>query len=1089
MRRKTFRVFLLGLLLSSTMWGQGLSTINGTVTDPTGSSIPGARVTATEVETTLSRSTVTNSDGLYALGSLRPTTYTLTIEAPGFRASSQTGIILQANDTLTMNIKLELGAASEVVNVEAAAAQVDTATATVSQVVDSARIVELPLNGRNPAQLTTLVAGAVVAPPDSSDEGVTKTFPVAITVSTNGGRANQVSFFLDGAPNIDFLSNVNLPFPMPDALQEFSVQTSNYSAEYGQNSGAVVNIVTKSGTNAFHGDAFDYARNGYFNARNFFTVAPDPLKRQQFGATLGGPVVKDKVFFFFGYQGTRIKDVTGGLSAYVPTAADISGNLSALLSATDPNNPLSRAVPVKDPTTGSPFPNNQIPVSRFDTASLGVLGWLPTVGGNGHVNYSEPLTQNLDEYTARVDYNISAQDRLMGRYFRDTFDQPGVLANHTLLTYSDYADFVDQNAAIEETHIFSPNLLNDFTFGVERESDRRGPPSNSPTVAQFGVNITQGSVPAIEGITTSGFFGFGSFPPGQFPRVGFSWNDTIRYHLGRHSISFGGAFERDRLNELAVTNSNGVFSFAGNITGAAITDFMLGRLQSFTQGNGYIEANRYSLPSLFIQDSFKANSRLTLNAGLRWEPSLPMHSLYEEAAAFSPARYAAGLSSRVYPNSPPGEIFPGDPGVPNDARPSDWFNFGPRVGFAYDVFGDGKTSIRGGAAIFYNSRSTGFANAREQQSTPFSLNVILTQPAGPFSNPYVGVANPFPAVLPPPKTVAFPPPTTIYDDNPTNSRLSPMIYSGNLTVERQLAANWLVRAAYVFSRSTHLPVNAQLNPYVYVPGTTKDGVRVYPNGIAVIDIDTSAANAWYHSLQLTVQKRLSHGFTVLTSYTWSKSLDDVPNGTDIVNPVNGTPYAMPTQMEGFKNLDRGPSEFDYEQHLSGSYVWHLPGPASGSNAWARAALGGWELTGILTAQSGGPITVLAGQDRSLTGIGQDRVVLTGQQPFYSSGPCANTAPCVNRLNSQAFTLPAFGSFGTIGRGALRGPGLFNWDMEMAKTFSIGEKVAAQFRLEYFNVLNHPNFKNPAASFSGAGFGTITSAADPRIAQLALKIIF
>ena len=1088
---------LVGLFVWSIAWGQGLSTINGTVTDPSGAVIPNATITVTENDTGLSRTTITNADGLFSLGSLRPTTYSLTAVGSGFRQVRQTGILLQANDNITVNLRLELGSATEVVSVEASAKQVDTATATVTQVVDSARIVELPLNGRNPAQLTTLVAGAVIAPSDQANEGVTKTFPVAITVSTNGGRSNQVSFFLDGAPNIDFLSNVNLPFPMPDALQEFSVQTSNYSAEYGQNSGAVVNIVTKAGTNAFHGDAFEYVRNGYFNARNFFATAPDPLKRNQFGAALGGPIVKDKLFFFFGYQGTRIVDVTGGLSAYVPTTADLSGDFSALLSATNPNNPLARAVQVKDPSTGLPFANNMIPISRFDPASVGTLSWLPAAGGNGHVNYSAPFAENLNEYTLRGDYNISGHDRLMVRYFNDGFNQPGVLANHNLLTYADYATYLAQNSAIEETHIFSPNLLNDFTFAVERETDRRGPPSNSPTVAQFGSKITQDSVPAIEGITVTGFFTTGSFPPGQFPRVGFSWTDTVRYQVGRHSFSFGGAIERDRLNELAVTNSNGVFNFAGNITGASITDFMLGRLQTFTQGNGYIEANRYALPSLFIQDLFKVNSRLTLSFGVRWEPALPMHSLYEEAAAFSPARYAAGLPSTVYPNSPEGEVFPGDSGVPSDARARDWLNFGPRVGFAYDVFGDGKTSIRGGAAVFYNARATGFSNAREQQSTPFSLNVILTQPVGSFSNPYVGVANPFPAPLPPPKSIVFPPPTTIYDDNPTQSRLSPIIYNGNLTLERQVATNWLARMAYVFTRSTHLGVNEQFNPYVYVPGSTKDGSRVYPNGIAAINLASSSANGWYHSLQLTLQKRLSRGFTVTGNYTWSKSLDDVPNNTDVVNPVNGSPYAMPPYIARFQNFDYGPSDFDYEHHFSGSYVWHLPSPRSGSNSFIQAVLGGWETTGIVTLQSGGPITVLAGLDRSLTGIGFDRGVLTGQQP-YSSGPCANTAPCISFLNPQAFALPALGTFGTIGKGSLRGPGIFDWDMEMVKSFPIKERLIVQLRAEYFNIFNHVNFANPAVSVNGAGFGTITgtgssataaSTADPRIAQFALKVFF
>jgi hypothetical protein len=303
-----------------------------------------------------------------------------------------------------------------------------------------------------------------------------------------------------------------------------------------------------------------------------------------------------------------------------------------------------------------------------------------------------------------------------------------------------------------------------------------------------------------------------------------------------------------------------------------------------------------------------------------------------------------------------------------------------------------------------------------------------------------------------------------------------------------LAANWLVRVAYVFSRSTHLGVDEEFNPYVYVPGSTKDGSRLYASGLGPIFVASSAGNAWYNSMQLTLQKRLSHGFTIAGNYTWSKSLDDVPNNTDVVNPVNGSPYAMPPQMQGFQNLDRGPSEFDYEQHFTGSYVWQLPGLYPRANRFVKGAVNGWDLTGILTLQSGGPITVLAGNDRSLTGIGLDRAVLTGQQP-YSSGPCANTAPCVSALNPLAFALPPLGTFGTIGKGSLRGPGIFNWDMEIAKMFPITERVRIQFRVEYFNIFNHANFMNPAASFAGAGFGNITAAADPRIAQMAFKVYF
>ena len=594
----------------------------------------------------------------------------------------------------------------------------------------------------------------------------------------------------------------------------------------------------------------------------------------------------------------------------------------------------------------------------------------------------------------------------------------------------------------------------------------------------------------MEGITVSGFFNFGSFPEGQFPRTGFSWADTVRWVKGRHSLVMGGSFERDRLNEFTDTNSNGVFTFAGNITGSALSDFMLGRLQTFTQGNGYIQANRYNLFSLYVQDTFKVSSLLTLDYGLRWEPSTPWHDLYHEDEVFSAKAYAAGIKSIVYPNAPAGELFSGDPGIPVDGRRSDWLNFGPRVGFAYDLFGKGKTSIRGGVGEFFASRTPGFANNRQSQATPFSLAVTLTQPQGPFSDPFVGVPNPFPAPLPPPHDIVFPKPVLVYSLNPTDSRLSPNTYAGNLTVEHQLAENWLVRGAYVFARSTHINAILQLNPSVYIPGSalSTDARRIYP-GFSGIPLASSGANSWYNSLQLTLQKRLSRGFTVLANYTFSKSQDDVPNGTDSVGVVTGATYAIPANMDGFQKLDRGPSEYDFRHVISISYVWHLPEPAHGGKA-LREVAGGWQLNGIMRVQSGAPITILAGTDRSLTGVGYDRGVLSGTtDQIYLSGPCATSAPCVKWLNPQAFALPAMGTFGNLGRSAFRGPGIFNWDIAMTKVFPFTERVNAQFRLEYFNALNHPNFNNPGASVNAAGFGTITSATDPRIAQLALKIFF
>ena len=1079
------------VIFSASAWGQGLSTINGSVTDPSGSVVPGAKIIATETETTLARNTITSADGLYIINALRPTRYALTVEAQGFRRYTETGITLQADDNVTINFKLEVGSTSETVNVESSAVQVDTSSPTLTQVIDSARMVELPLNGRNAAQLTALVAGAVNAPSNNADQGTTKTFPGAVTVSVNGGRQNNIAFNIDGVHSEDIFSNVNQPLPMPDALQEFSFQTSNFSAEYGQNSSGVVNVVTKSGTNVFHENAFGFVRNAVFNARNFFAANRDQLKRSQFGGTVGGPIIKDKAFFFAGYQGTRIRNLQGGNIAFVPTPANLSGDFSALLNAGDPANPLHRQVLLKDPVSGQQFPNNRIPVSRFEPASLAMLKYLPaSSAANGLAFYGKPIRQDFEEFITRVDYSLAANDRLNFRFNKAYYDQPGVFADNNLLTYADHTPDTSYNPAIQETHIFGPTLLNDFRFGVTREVTSRHPPANVPNVADFGVrNVYQTPNKAIESFSVSGFFGFGAFADSVFARATFDWYDTVRWVKGRHSFSMGGTFERARFNQNNHLFQNGTFSFTGDITGAALPDFLLGRLRTFTQGWGSFQKDRNILFSAFIQDTFKVNSRLTLNYGLRFEPSFPWHDLYKQAEAFSPALYAAGVKSQVYTNAYPGEVFTGDPGFPADGRSNSWNNFTPRFGFAYDVFGDGKTSIRGGAGEFLNSRVPAFSNDAQVQTSPFSPTVSLTNPAGLFSNPYQGVNNPFPLEFPVPHNFVFPTPVRVYSWDASHYKLqTPTVYNWNLAVERQLWPNWLVRAAYVASRTNHLMQNEQLNAAVYIPGSTlsTDARRPFQPYTSIVQA-TAAGNSWYNSMQLTLEKRLSHGFTILANYTWSKSLDNIPFGADVTSPILNTGIVQPPSVQDFKSLDRGPSDFDFRHTFVASYVWQLPG-LSKANRLVRGVAGGWEVTGITMAQTGGPLTILAGTDRSQSGIGFDHAQLVGQN-VYTSGPCQGQAPCLNFLVPSAFALPPLGTFGNLAKGTLRGPGLFNTDLGVFKKFTITERFSLQCRAEFFNVFNHVNVNNPNNTVSGAGFGQVLSARDPRIGQMALKIFF
>jgi hypothetical protein len=521
----------------------------------------------------------------------------------------------------------------------------------------------------------------------------------------------------------------------------------------------------------------------------------------------------------------------------------------------------------------------------------------------------------------------------------------------------------------------------------------------------------------------------------------------------------------------------------------AISDFLLGRMRTFTQGWGSFQRDRNILFSLFVQDTFKVSNRLTLNYGVRWEPSIPWRDLYNQAEAFDPTLYANGIRSKVYTNAYPGEIFTGDSGFPDDGRSASWNNVAPRFGLAYDVSGDGKTSIRGGGGVFYNSRVPAFSNDAQVQTSPFSPTVSLTNPAGSFSNPYLGVNNPFPLTFPVPHNFVFPTPVRVYSWDASHYKLqTPTVYNWNLTIERQLRPDWLVRAAYVASRTNHLIENIQLNPATYIPGSalSTDARRPFQPYTGIIQASGSA-NSFYNSMQLSLEKRLSKGFTILANYTWSKSIDNIPFGADVTSPILNAGLTMSPYIPGFKRIDTGPSDFDFNHTFVVSYVWQLPGLKQ-SNHLVKNVLGGWEVTGITMAQSGPPLTLFAGTDRSQTGIGYDHADYVGGNP-YTSGACANQAPCVSYLVPSVFAAPALGTYGNLAKGALRGPGFFNTDLGGFKNFSITERLTIQFRAEFFNIFNRANFNSPGATVSAGGFGNILSARDPRIGQLALKVVF
>jgi hypothetical protein len=1092
-------VFLAVFAFAAMARAQGIGSISGTVTDASGAVVPAAAVTATSDGTGAAATVKTNGSGSYVFPSLLPGTYTVTVSAPGFKVFEEKSVVLQADQAATVNAALQVGQQSQTISVNADAVQVDTVTGTLSQVIDSARVNDLPLNGRNAAQLTTLVAGVVSTPNDGTDAGVTKSFPVVVEISANGSLSGQTVYLLDGADNLDDYTDGNLPFPFPDALQEFSVQTSNYDAEYGQSPGGIVNVVTRSGTDRSHGDLFEFVRNGVFNARNYFAPVVDPLKRNQFGGTVGGPVIiphllsGKKTFFFLGYQKTIIRDQVNGQTAYVPTQAELAGNFSATCTTGFSSSGIctTPGQQIYDPfsATHAPFLNNMIPINRYDPAALAVTKDLPSVTGAGQVVYAVPTNQDLWEMLGRVDQVFGPHDRGFLHYYTDTFTQQGVLNTANLITYADQSNIHFQSAVIDETHSFTDNLLNDFNLGYEREITVRSPLAGSPEAATFGVNIYQPPQPSIQDITATGYFAIGQNPQATFQRNNYTLADNVHWVKGKHNLAFGASLELAKMDVNSLNAETGEFFFNSTNTNNGLASFLLGYMSNFQQGSGQTSNDRDQFYGFYGQDAWQITRRLNLSYGLRYEPFLPWQEIGHRLEQFSPTAFAAGQTSTVFTNAPKGLLFPGDPGVPEQGVRSEYKDFMPRVGFALDVFGDGKTSLRGGGGLFFQTRQTANLNQKSSQVTPFSTNINQTPGSGTFSNPYANSVNPFPTPSPAPSNYVFPSPVQVYTYDPSGNFSIPVTYEWNLTVEQQLTKSLLSRIAYVGAHSSHLFAAEELDPATYGPGATSANTTArrhflgYSNIISTSMVGTDN----YNSLQSTLQQRIPHGLNVMANYTWSHSVNDLPLESEITDQATGQSYVYPVYQPGYKSLDHGPPDFDRKHVFTGSYVWELP-KLDHTNALVREVIDGWQTTGIFQIESGQPLTIVAGKDISLTNIGQDRAQYNGTSA-YGPGACAAGTECKNYLIPSAFALPATGNFGNVIKGSFRGPGYFDWDAGLFRSFPVKEDARFEFRAEYFNLINHTNFTNPVTSLSSANFGGITKSNDPRIAQLSLKFLF
>ena len=1036
---------------------QGTVTIYGTVTDPSGAAISGAKVTVTSAATEQSRDTVSAIDGNYVAPGLRVGAYRLSVTAAGFKTFVQDGIQVQVDENRRVPVQMAVGGVNESVTVAADVAQVETRSSALRQVVDSARIIELPLNGRNPLQLSYLVAGSS-GPTDPSGGQSLNT-----SVSIDGMRANSNNYSLDGADNQDPFFNTPSVFPNPDALEEFSLQTSNYSADLGRNAGAVMNAVTRSGSNSLHGTLFEFLRNQDMDARPFFANSVSPFKRNQFGGTVGGPIRRDKTFFFGSYQGTRVNSEPGTQTPIVLSAAQRTGDFTG-------------AKNIKDPLTGSSFPNNIIPASRLSQPALNFMNsFVPLPNSPNNVyTFANQSTTVDDQAVAKIDHTVSAANHLSGRliYERNNTNQvPNALDVAGFWAIIDYSNW---NVSLNDIHTFSPHLVNQFTFGFNDITRQQLPHvAAQKSLVDLGAGFIRSAPgPIAYDTEVAGYFqGFSRYLLNQYRKY-FQYTDGLNWMLGSHSLKLGVDVRQSICDQSQNFQTDPQVLFTANYTGLALADFLLGRPNSFTQGSPNAGSPRTLEFAAYVQDDWKVSQRLTVNMGLRWDPWLPFSDLKHAISQFKP-----GEQSTLYPTAPPGYVFPGDRGVSATSLSSRLNNWAPRLGFAYDLLGNGKTSVRGGWGSFYSDvRQQSLNNISSNQ--PFGLSLAVSQPTGGLANPYADTGNPFP-FTPPATSQArqgfkfILPLTTLTEWDP-NFR-DAIVQQWNFSVQQQLFSDWILTVAYAGSAGNHLFIQNQLNPTVFGrTGPNANAKRLYaPYYSSIVDM-LSVGNSSYNGLQVSANKRLHHGLTILVNYTYSKSIDEGSNdGSAPSNPYN------------IRN-DRAVSDYNLPHKFVGSFVWQLPGGAI-QNALARSVAGGWELNGIFTFQSGLPFSVTSGVDNSQSGINADRANLVGD-PNLGAG--RSTAQMLHEyFNTAAFTVNPVGTFGNAGRNILIGPKIENIDFGAVKSFSIRERYKVQIRAEAFNVFNHPNFNNPNANVSASTFGTITGAGSPRVLQLALKAMF
>jgi outer membrane receptor protein involved in Fe transport len=1073
-----FHKLCLGLiLLAATGFGQNIrGTILGTVRDPSGGVIKGAKVTVRNVSTGLVREETTNDAGEYLFAQLPVGQYDLTAEQSGFKKLERKSIVLQVEERRREDVDMAVGAVVETVAVEAGATVIQTDSATVGNVVDNKKVTELPLNGRNFLQLNLLVPGANQGVKGSQNQ------TQGGSISVNGAREQANNFLLDGIDNNDLAINQYSVALSTEAIDEFKVQGSTYTAEFGRSGGAQINIASKSGSNEFHGVLYEYLRNADLDAKNFFD-RPGPIppfKRNQYGTSVGGPIRKDKTFFFFNWESTRVRQAITRV-ATVPTPAMKNGDFSALL----PNTVIYDPSSINAQGVRTPFSGNMIPSSKFDKVGQALLNLYPnpntSVGaGSGLLTSSPGKSDDFDQYTGRVDHRFTQNNNLFARYSFikedrfDTFDPfcsvtnvPGFGCN-TLNG--------GQNVVVSDVHLFGATKVNELRLGFNRT---RGGIFQQDAATDLSTQL------GIVGTSRSAIdYGLTRILPAGFDTVGDGGNlpqdrkdntyqvtDSFAWTTGTHSFKFGGDYRRFQLNLLFDSNARGNMNFDpfyttsaanGGTGGNSIAEILLGTphlssvSRSFAGASGNtVTAFRTSSLNYFVQDDWRVRPNLTLNLGLRWEYNSPVIDKYNHLGTFDPSvpgdiRIATAQKQNLYDVSKK--------------------QFAPRFGFAYTPIA--KTVIRAGYGIFWDEKLLNI-HLTPALSPPF-LVPLNFQPDN-TGKPNISISNPFGG-----QAAAGGVPASTWLENPFKNGY---VQQWSFNLQRELTSDMGFTAGYVGTHGTHL--DHQYNANLPQPSALFVQANRPYNTFGNITLDAANGSSSYQALQLSLEKRFTKGLSFLAGYTWSKSIDDGSAwNAAILNVFNF-------------HEERGLSTFDTRHRFVASYTYDLPfghGRTFGSN-WSGAVneiLGGWQTNGILTFQSGNPVDVQVGLT-TLTGTNTaTRADVNGNPNDFNHDPA-------QWFNTSVFSRNFSGRFGNAGRNIVIGPGTADFDFALLKRFPLfSEQRYLQFRSEFFNLANHPNFDNPTAGnlqLVSPSFGRITSAgaSDPRLSsrqiQFALRLVF